>query len=419
MRKSLLLIGLALSLNIKAQTVKVLFDATSAQMAGNADWVIDADTRNLKTGTGGIMTTGGNESNPQRIPTPAQSGITSTTAETYWAGALSSWGVDLAKKGYTVETLPYNGLITYGVTTNAQDLSNYKVFIVDEPNIRFTTAEKTALLNFVNNGGGLFMIADHTVSDRNNDGWDSPAIFNDLMTNNGSVSNPFGIAFDLANFSQTSSNILNSATDPILHGVMGNVTGLQYNNGTSMTLNRTSNTTVKGLVFKTGASTTGTTNAIFAASNYGSGKVCGLGDSSPCDDGTGDPNDVLYSSYKTAVSGSHQKLLVNAVIWLATPGTAPRIAQENTTTLPVQTLGMNLYPNPATEALHVAYASSKDSPSVLTILNLTGQVVFSQVLVQTGSAEDLTLDLSSYPKGMYIVTLQNGNDVVTERFIRQ
>ncbi|MBK6447323.1 MAG: hypothetical protein IPF81_19150 [Bacteroidetes bacterium] len=61
-------------------------------------------------------------------------------------------------------------------------------------------------MNYVANGGGLFMIADHTVSDRNNDGWDSPAIFNDLMTNNGSVTNPFGIVFDLQNFSQTSYN---------------------------------------------------------------------------------------------------------------------------------------------------------------------------------------------------------------------
>ncbi|MBL0102956.1 MAG: hypothetical protein IPP51_03895 [Bacteroidetes bacterium] len=220
MRKLLLGLLIASTIHVNAQTIKILFDASSAQMAGNADWVIDADTRNIKTGTGGIMTTGGNESNPQRIPTPAQSGITASSAETFWAGGISNWGVDLAKRGYIIETLPYNGLITYGVSTNVQDLSNYKIFIIDEPNIRFTTAEKTALLNFVANGGGLFMIADHTVSDRNNDGWDSPAIFNDFMTNNGSVSNPFGIKFDLANFSQTSTNILNSSTDPILHGVM-------------------------------------------------------------------------------------------------------------------------------------------------------------------------------------------------------
>lgn len=151
--------------NSNAQTgVKVLFDARKAQMAGNADWVVDADLFNLGVGTGGAMTVGsGNEANPQRIPTPVQSGITSTTAETYWKGANSAWAVELVKRGYVIETLPYNGSITYGVNTNPQDLSQYKVFICNEPNIRFTTAEKTAILQFVQNGGGLFMIAEHSI----------------------------------------------------------------------------------------------------------------------------------------------------------------------------------------------------------------------------------------------------------------
>ncbi|MFN8143615.1 MAG: T9SS type A sorting domain-containing protein [Bacteroidia bacterium] len=417
MRKLVLMISMFIASQSNGQTVKVLFDASSAQMAGNADWVIDADTRNLKTGSGGLMVTGGNESNPQRIPTPSQSGISANTAETYWSGALSGCAVDLVKKGFTIETLPYNGLITYGVTTNAQDLSNYKVFVVDEPNIRFTTAEKTALLNFVNNGGGLFMISDHTVSDRNNDGWDSPAIWNDFMTNNGSVSNPFGISFDLANFSQTSSNILNSSTDPILHGSMGNVTGLQYNAGTSMTLNRTANSSVKGLIFKTGSSTSGTSNVLFAGANYGQGKVCGIGDSSPMDDGTGDPNDALYSSYKVAVSGSHQKLMVNAVIWLSTAGTAPRMSAP--ISAQVQTLGMKVYPNPANDRLHIAFASDVNSSSVISIIDLTGHLVFSSEIAAGNSSDEVVLDLSTIQSGLYVISMQNGKDIVSQRFIKQ
>ena len=54
-------------------------------MAGNADWVIDADAHNIyfsstthlpyaSTGSTGA-------SNPQRIPTLAQSGVTATTTE--------------------------------------------------------------------------------------------------------------------------------------------------------------------------------------------------------------------------------------------------------------------------------------------------------------------------------------------------
>ena len=84
---------------------------------------------------------------------------------------------------------------------NDQDLSNYKVFIVTEPNSQFTMAEKDAIINFVKNGGGLYMIADHDNSDRNGDFyWDSPAIWNDLVSTNSVVANPFGITFDVVTF---------------------------------------------------------------------------------------------------------------------------------------------------------------------------------------------------------------------------
>ena len=184
--------------------VRILFDATKAESASNADWVIDADQHNLDWYSPIGVNTGGNESNAQRIPTPAQSTITSSTPETYWAGSLSAWGIDCVKQGYNVETLPYGGHITYNDANNVQDLSNYKVFIIDEPNIRFTAAEQTAILQFVQNGGGLFMVSDHDQSDRNSDGWDSPNIWNDFM---GSHSNPFGITFDLLNISPHPTNI--------------------------------------------------------------------------------------------------------------------------------------------------------------------------------------------------------------------
>ena len=236
MKRRIILITLIVAVNfLKAQT-KILFDATKAQMASNADWVIDADLHNLQSNSNGTVTTGGTDSNPQRIPTPAQSNITAATSETYWNGALSAWAIDLVKLGYTVETLPYNGKITYGDTTNAQDLSLYKVFVIDEPNLKFTTTEANALVNFVKNGGGLFMISDHTISDRNNDGWDSPAIWNDILQNNTVQPNPFGITFDLANISQNTANFAASPSNTILHGAAGNPTQMLYSNGTTMTI---------------------------------------------------------------------------------------------------------------------------------------------------------------------------------------
>lgn len=303
-----------------SQSIKILFDASKAEAAGNADWVIDASSRNLGFSTGPAILNGGNESNAQRIPSPAQSGITASTAETYWDGGLSYWGIDCVNRNYIVESLPYNGSITYGNSSNLQDLSNYDVFIVCEPNILFTAAQKTAILTFVQNGGGLFMVADHTISDRNNDGEDSPFIWNDLMTNNTVQNNPFGMSFDLVDFSQTTSNIPNLPNDSILHGPAGNVTQVQFAGGTSLTLSPAQNSSVKGVVYKTGSSF-GNTNVMCAYARFGSGKVAAIGDSSPCDDGTGDPNDGLFFGYTQDAGGNHRKLLMNMTIWLATQNT--------------------------------------------------------------------------------------------------
>ena len=273
---------------------KFLFDGSHAETAGNADWVPDSDN-------GTVV----------RTPTPAQSGTTSSTPETYWTGALSAWAVSLVKLGNTVEALPNGAAITYGNTSNPQDLSNYSVFVVDEPNTLFTSTEKTAIINFVKNGGGLFMISDHDVSDRNNDGYDSPDIWNDLMTTNSVQANPFGFKIDLTNISETSSNVLNSATNVILHGSQGNVTQLKFSNGATIT---TTSTVAQPLIWR-GSAGQGTTQAMCATSTYGTGRVFVVTDSSPADDGTGASGNTLYPGWTEI--GSHAPLHLNASLWLA------------------------------------------------------------------------------------------------------
>jgi hypothetical protein len=314
-RSGILVLFIAFSLSLNAQ-IKILFDATKAETAGSADWVIDADLHNLGYSSGPAVLGGGTESNAQQIPNPAQSGVTSTTLQSYWQGGISAWGIDLVKQGYIVESLPYNGQISYGNSSNTQDLSNYKVFVVCEPNILFTTAEKTALMQFVQNGGGLFMVSDHNASDRNGDGDDSPHIWNDFMTNNGILSNPFGMSFDYVSISQTTSNIPALPGDPLLHGIMGNVSQAMWSAGTTMTLSTANNSSVLGVVYTTG-SAFGSTNAMVAYASYGNGRVVGIGDSSPCDDGSGDPNDALYDGWIADAGGNHRTLIMNATIWLA------------------------------------------------------------------------------------------------------
>jgi len=381
--------------------IKILFDATKAESASNADWVIDADQFNLGF-NGAVASVGsGNESNPQQFPTPDQSTVTGTTLETYWKGAISSWGIDCVKQGYQVETLPYNGQITYGVSSNAQDLSRYKVFIVCEPNIVFSTTEKTAILNFVKGGGGLFMVSDHNVSDRNNDGWDSPHIWNDLLTNNTVETNPFGIAFDYANISGVSTNISLMAKDSILNGVMGKVSEAEWFNGTTMTLTPTKNASATGKIFTTGTSITGTTNVMFATARYGKGKVVAIGDSSPCDDGTGDTGDTsLYNGYWTDGAGNHRPLLMNATIWLATSSAVTAINEHQ-----ADKTAVRVFPNPVIDGkLHLSCAST---PAFARLTDIAGRTI-KTVLVNEQSS---TIDVAGIPSGTYIISLTSENSI--------
>ena len=409
MKKVFLIFALCIA-NLSFSQIKILFDASKAQMAGNADWIVDADQNNI-TFSGGPASIGGSESNPQRFPTPSQTGITATTPETFWNGGISAWAVDCAKLGYIVESLPYNGQITYGNTSNNQDLSNYKVYVIDEPNIAYTASEKDAIINFVKNGGGLFMVSDHDISDRNNDGIDSPSIFNDLMSNNTVQPNAFGISFDLTTFSQTTTNIPVFASHPILKGSFGNVTSLKFSAGTSMTLNTTSNTTVQGLIYKTGSSNSGTFNVMFAQANYQSGKVVALGDSSPPDDGTGDLNDQLYFGYSD-LSGSHRNLIMNATKWLAT---SSQLSVENNSN---NNLLFSISPNPVHNDLNISYFSTNDYPVTISIYDSLGRKIKEIEFSDSFELEThKSIPLNQINSGMYFCKISKNNQFTTKRFI--
>ncbi len=306
-----------------AQT-RILFDAGHAQMAGNADWVLDEDTCDA----------------PQRYPTPDQSTVTASTAESYWSGAFSAFGIDLVKHGYTVETLPVGAALTFGDSNNPQDLSNYDILVMPEPNVRFSDSEKQAILDFVNAGGGLFMIADHSGSDRNNDGWDSPEIFNDLGSGT-----EFGIHFNAGGeadnyFSDNpDDNYSTDPNDPIVHGPYGDASaggGLGLFGSTSMTLSPSNNGTVTGHIWKTDGTPGSTTKVTFATAEYGSGRVAAVGDSSPAEDPTNDCGHTTHDGW-TSTTYDNALIHLNAIAWLAGGG-------GSDTTPPVITAGPSVSP---------------------------------------------------------------------------
>ena len=179
-----------------------------------------------------------------------------------------------------------------------------------------------------------------------------------------------------------------------------------------MTLNRTANSTVTGLIYKTGASNTGTTQVMFASATYGNGRVCGIADSSPSDDGTGDRNDVLYSSYRTAVSGAHQKLFINSVLWLAGTTSAAIAPQEEPQAIQRKvssTVEWIVYPNPAAERITVVGEWNSAVVSV-SLRDLTGRELMAKSVFPEANSLPIELDRTQLPQGIYLLNVVQGDN---------
>lgn len=378
---------------------KFLFDATMGETSGNADWVIDEDT------------------NPQRYPTPLQSTVTQSTTESYWKGAISAWGIALVQLGNTVETLPSTAAITYGNTSNVQDLSNYDVFIIDEPNNSFTASEKAAIIHFVQNGGGLFLVSDHAGADRDGDGWDAVHAINDLMRNNSVEPYPFGIMLDSVTFSETSSNILSGAGgNPILNGITGAVQQLKFSSGTSMFINTAQNPNAKGVIWKNGSSQ-GNSNIMCATSTLGTGRVCLIGDSSPCDDGTGASGNTLYPGW-TELGTNHSSLFLNASLWVAKLSGLTSIVNNTT---PVNFKLEQNYPNPFNPSTKINFSIPKSEFVTLKIYNTIGKEIKTLVSENLDAGKyEYTFSGSELSSGVYFYnfTAQNFSETKSMTLIK-
>jgi hypothetical protein len=258
-------------------------------------------------------------------------------------------------------------------------------------------------MNFIANGGGLMMICDHAGSDRNNDGNDPPTVWNDFLTNNGLANNGLGITFDIAsNVSGNSTSFAPlTATSPyysILHGTFGVPSQVLWTNGATMTINTTDNSSVKGIVFKSGSSTSGSTNVYVAASTYQSGKVFAVGDSSIIDDGTGDTGDTLFTGYTGDANGNHQKLLMNGLIWLIT----------NTLSANDFALDSNHFtiaPNPTQDKqIHFSFSIDEVQNTTVSLIDTLGRTVKEVALNNqlTTGINYQTIDASDLQAGLYI-----------------
>jgi hypothetical protein len=236
----------------------VLFDLSRHEASGNADWRID--------------------------------------------GGYSSWADELRRQGFEPRSITDK-------TISVQTLMEANVLVIPEPQNPFSDSERQAILEFVQRGGGLFMIADHRDSDRDNDGWDSPEVFNgwDGKTPNNAPSE-YRKSLDAASSFGLSFSFASSFRDPVItikplvmHSVVDGLPSAGIYVGTSLD----KGTPLMGANGKT----------YLAVNEIGKGRVLGYGDSSAFSDGTF--SDGTKSKYNNWVNLSNARLAINAVKWLA------------------------------------------------------------------------------------------------------
>lgn len=75
------------------------------------------------------------------------------------------------------------------------------------------------------------------------------------------------------------------------------------------------------------------------------------------------------------------------------------------------------YPNPVKNSLSLQLAASKQGNNVITVTNISGMVVLQQAILATGSLQNFNLNVSSLPRGTYIVKLNGESN--TAKFIKE
>ncbi|WP_411736401.1 DUF5689 domain-containing protein [Paenibacillus sp. M2] len=296
---------------------KVLFDNSHGQTAGAADWVIN--------------------------------------------GGFSDFGNALANDGYYVKELRKTTPFTY------DDLKEYNVFVIAEPQIPFKTSEQAALKQYVETGGSIFFVGDHYNADRNKNRWDGSEVINGYrrgafedpakgmstdernseamqnITSSDWLSDNFGVRFRYNALGDINANIVVPADQAF--GITEGVSGVAMHAGSTLAI--TDPEKAKGIVYlpKTNAKWN---NAVdqgvyngggieegpyVAVSKLGAGKAAFIGDSSPVEDASPKYLREETGTRKTTYDGFKEAddavLLVNTVNWLATQENYTSLSQVN------------------------------------------------------------------------------------------
>lgn len=247
---------------LSAEAANVLYDDTHGQTAGNADWVP--------------------------------------------AGAYSEVVDMLKANDFKVESLSQ---VTSGRVFTTELLKNYDAIILAEPNNPYAKDEAQIFIDYVKNGGGIFMIGDHGNADRDGDGWDAVRALNEFCPK-------FGFKFQGNSIYEAPVSGAINQSHPAMFGFKS--VGIWA--GSTFDIIEAQDAKAVGLIDSRISK-----SPYIVASEFGAGRVVAIGDSSPFDDGTGSGGkNKLHDSYDSFMF-SHPQIAYNAMTWVTGSNPAKRI----------------------------------------------------------------------------------------------
>jgi len=83
----------------------------------------------------------------------------------------------------------------------------------------------------------------------------------------------------------------------------------------------------------------------------------------------------------------------------------------------IEAPGISLFPNPATEAIHVQVKNIENSPYEIAILNIFGQAVrHTAGCIDTSRQKEVVINIADLPSGYYWINFQNEHTSKTLEF---
>ena len=79
--------------------------------------------------------------------------------------------------------------------------------------------------------------------------------------------------------------------------------------------------------------------------------------------------------------------------------------------------GLSLYPNPATDFLHIQMEENTSEPLLLIVTDLLGKPVLEETFRFNGSGKTQSMDVANLSKGIYLIQLRSGDRMMTRKLI--